>query len=229
MAEKRVPKRRSAVSATCSGAATDGREKAPAARCVPRRAGGGVRTGPATRTVATSLPAPASTDRDQVDDVPGLISATGTLIVPTPKIRIPSPRRQQPRYQGSLASCPIHPVRLRPSRPQVPGAGRTPKGPCARRAAVLTSGQGRQSRVRSSGRMQGTTLRLRGRENPCRWRGTVPCRTVHARGLRVVVAAKSFALSRARPLRPSRPPYREVLLLVRRMPFPSRPRARSAW
>jgi hypothetical protein len=32
------------------------------------------------------------------------------------KTRMPSPRRQHPLYQGSLASCTIHPVRLRPSR-----------------------------------------------------------------------------------------------------------------
>jgi hypothetical protein len=44
------------------------------------------------------------------------------------KSAMPSPRRQQPRYQGSLASCAFHPVRLRPSRSHPPCSSNLPQG-----------------------------------------------------------------------------------------------------
>ncbi len=71
------------------------------------------------RTMPSLRRRPAFTDRDQVDDVPGPTSCLAAAIVPSPKTRMPSPRRQQPIYQGTPSSCPIHPVRDRPSHPQL--------------------------------------------------------------------------------------------------------------
>jgi hypothetical protein len=48
---------------------------------------------------------------------------------PSQKTRIPSPRRQQPIYQGTPSSCPIHPVRVRPSHPRTSRQAKENKSP----------------------------------------------------------------------------------------------------
>jgi hypothetical protein len=75
------------------------------------------------------LPGPPFTDRDQVDDLHPPPSAPDAPIPASPKkTAIPSPRRQQPLCQGSLASCSFHPVRLRPSRPHSLSPSNLPQG-----------------------------------------------------------------------------------------------------
>jgi hypothetical protein len=72
----------------------------------------------------------ASTDRDQVDAVPRRHPAVRPLSC-FQKTRMPSPRRQQPIYQGPRASCDTRPVRDRPSRRIAPA--RTGLGEAANR------------------------------------------------------------------------------------------------
>lgn len=62
--------------------------------------------------IRSGLPFP---DRDQVDDVLGRKSRPDAATLPPEKIRMPSPRRQQPPCQGPPASRRPPPVRRRPS------------------------------------------------------------------------------------------------------------------
>ena len=87
------------------------------------------------------------TDRDQVDDVPGLPSTSAATIRSVPKNRIPSPRRQQPLYQGSLASCRSPPVRVRPSRSQPSGFATSPMRPMRRNGRSRTGWLLHEARV----------------------------------------------------------------------------------
>ena len=64
---------------------------------------------------------------------------------PLEKTAMPSPRRQQPLNQGSLASCRFHPVRLRPSPSQPPSTSTSPRvfwGRCEPRRAEGASARG---------------------------------------------------------------------------------------
>jgi hypothetical protein len=77
------------------------------------------------------------TDRDQVDDVPGHASASAATLVPSEKRGWPSPRRQQPVYQGPDASCrapPPLPVRDRASPRQSSGTAACEIRPRAKEA-----------------------------------------------------------------------------------------------
>ena len=60
-------------------------------------------------------------------NLPRRASVPAVTILPLQKTAIPSPRRQQLIYQGSLASCGFHPVRLRPSRSHPPCSSNLPQ------------------------------------------------------------------------------------------------------
>ena len=105
-------------------------------------------------TRRTGLPSRrASTDRDRVDLCFREVPPRRATPVPFEKSAMPSPRREQPIYQGPRASHGTHPVRDRPSR-RIASA-RTPLGTSQHwMAAIVMAGGGPEA----PGRMQGSLV-----------------------------------------------------------------------